>query len=327
MLAGLVLSAHLMGFMWLVGTAAYIKLAERLSRGRWLLPILSLLTILTAHFYVAHFYRTFNFVGWHVYHLLGFDQFVLYGYRYRVLAMVMLLLTILIARQDAIGRWQSSEFWRMVRTPLELSGPGSLLHGHVVGGCHPAKVPDGFHLRRGPFYLGRGSSGLLHPGEYAAASMVCSEPWDLCFRLFCLDVPGHGTPTQNGSAGGGVGERASAGDTRDPKDTYAQGIQSRRCSYRGPGLYRAVLRLCELRAGSLLIQDSRQARQCACDNLLREYRGDAAGDIHGSSRGFAACGNLSVRPEGPEQVVRSRFGCGGDERPVGASACPDRNRS
>ena len=63
MLAGLVLSAHLMGFMWLVGTAAYIKLAERLSRGRWLLPILSLLTILTAHFYVAHFYRTFNFVG------------------------------------------------------------------------------------------------------------------------------------------------------------------------------------------------------------------------------------------------------------------------
>jgi hypothetical protein len=119
-LAGLVLSAHLMGFMWLVGAAAYIKVAERLSKGRWCLPILSLVTILTAHFYVAHLYRTFNFVGWHVYHLLGFDQLVLYSHRYRALAMVMLVLTILIARQDAIRRWRSSEFWRMVRTPLEL---------------------------------------------------------------------------------------------------------------------------------------------------------------------------------------------------------------
>ncbi len=119
-MSGLVLSAHLMGFMWLVGTVGYVKLAERMSRGRWALPIAALLAILGIHFYIAHIYQTYDPVSWHVYNYLGFDQLVLYSHRYRVLAMFALPLAIWIFLPEAIRQRRSSEFWRTVRIPLEL---------------------------------------------------------------------------------------------------------------------------------------------------------------------------------------------------------------
>ncbi len=119
-LTSLVVSAHLLGFTWLAGTVAYIKLAERMSRGRWALAVATLLAILGIHFYVAHFYRTYDPVLGHVYLFLGLDQLVLYSHRYRVLAMVVLLSIILIVLPEAIRKRRSSEFWGSVRTPLEL---------------------------------------------------------------------------------------------------------------------------------------------------------------------------------------------------------------
>ena len=117
-LMGLALSAHLMGFMWLVGTVVYVKLAksklaERISGGRWILLIAALLTILGIHFYIAHIYRTYDPVAWHVYYFLGFDQLVLYSHRYRALAMAVLLVTMLIALPEAIckGEAASSGAW------------------------------------------------------------------------------------------------------------------------------------------------------------------------------------------------------------------------
>ncbi|MFY9844058.1 MAG: hypothetical protein ACLP0H_22355 [Terriglobales bacterium] len=65
-LSGLVLSAHLKGFMWLVGTLAYIKLWQRMTRWRSALPTAALLAILGTHFYIAHTYRTYDPVLWHV---------------------------------------------------------------------------------------------------------------------------------------------------------------------------------------------------------------------------------------------------------------------
>jgi hypothetical protein len=121
----LVLSAHLMGLIWLVGTAAYITLAEsrltnRIPGVRWILPILALIAIVGIHFYVAHIYQTFAPVTWHVYYFAGFDQMVLYGHRYRAIAAGLLLLTILIALPEAIRQRRNCEFWRTLRTPLEL---------------------------------------------------------------------------------------------------------------------------------------------------------------------------------------------------------------
>jgi hypothetical protein len=119
-LAALAISAHLMGFLWLAGTVVYLKAAERIPRYRWMLLIAACLTILTIHFYVSHIYRAFQPVSWHVYYFLGFDQFVLYGRRYRALSMVTFLLGFSIVASEGIRERKSSTFWRSVRAPLEL---------------------------------------------------------------------------------------------------------------------------------------------------------------------------------------------------------------
>jgi hypothetical protein len=119
-LAGLAMSAHLMGFMWLAGTVVYVKLAEQMRRGRWALLIAALLSILGVHFYISHTYRAFDPVSWHVYYFLGFDQLVVYGRRYRVLALITLLFGLLIAILGAIRERNSGAFWRTVQAPLEL---------------------------------------------------------------------------------------------------------------------------------------------------------------------------------------------------------------
>ena len=122
------------------------------------------------------------------------------------------------------------------------SGPGSLLHGQVAGVILP-RYPTGFTYVAARFTSVAAVLGFCILGStrlrrwYAASLGICA------FVFFAWMYQDTGRLTQNGSAGGGVGERASAGDTRDPKENDAQGIQSRRCSYRGPGLYRAVLRL------------------------------------------------------------------------------------
>lgn len=120
LLTGLVLSTHLMGLMWLVGTAGYIQLARRMTRHRWILPIAALLAILGMHLCIPHIYRTYDPVGWQVYNYVGFDQLVLYSHRYRALAIAVLVLTVLIAVPEAIRERRSSEFWGLVRMPLEL---------------------------------------------------------------------------------------------------------------------------------------------------------------------------------------------------------------
>jgi hypothetical protein len=121
-LAGLAMSAHLMGFFWLAGTAVYIKLAGKMPRGRWLLLIVALMTILGVHFYVPHTYRVFDPVSWHVYRFLGFDQLVVYGRRYRVPALIALLLGLLIAILGTIRERNSGALWRTIQAPLELWG-------------------------------------------------------------------------------------------------------------------------------------------------------------------------------------------------------------
>jgi MFS family permease len=124
-LSGLVLSAHLMGFMWLFGTVAYILLAKTkwaggLSTGRWGLPIGTLIAILGVHSYVAFRFRPYGPVRWHIYNFLGFDQLVLYSHRYRIVAIIVIMLTISISFPEVIRQRRNHEFWRTVRIPLEL---------------------------------------------------------------------------------------------------------------------------------------------------------------------------------------------------------------
>ena len=119
-LAGFAMSAHLMGFMWLGGTVAYIKLAGKMRFGRWMLLVVALLAILGVHLYVAHIYHVFQPVSWHIYYFLGFDQLVLYGRRYRILGIVTLLLGLLIAIIGTIKERNSNAFWQALKMPLEL---------------------------------------------------------------------------------------------------------------------------------------------------------------------------------------------------------------
>ncbi|HXY51023.1 MAG TPA: hypothetical protein VEI01_16350 [Terriglobales bacterium] len=117
----LVLAAHPMGFLWLAGTVVYIKLAEKMSGWRrWVLLISAFLTILATHTYIAHVYQTVQPVNWGVHFYSGFDQLVLYGRRYRTLALMVVLLTLAITLAGVIEVRNNGAFWRQVRTPAEL---------------------------------------------------------------------------------------------------------------------------------------------------------------------------------------------------------------
>jgi hypothetical protein len=116
------LLAHPIGFLWLVGTVAYVKFRAAMDeRAGTMLFAIALLVILCVHFYVSHRYRTFSPVGRSFYLFTGPDQLVVYGRRYRVLALAFLMISTAIAALGILAESRRVEFWSKLRIPLELS--------------------------------------------------------------------------------------------------------------------------------------------------------------------------------------------------------------
>jgi hypothetical protein len=135
----LVLLAHPIGFLWLLGTIAYITLWTRVGPGwRLLFPVTA-----AAGFYMFRWYME-NHAQYQAdwteeafYKLNGADQLVLYGERYVLLACAALAWGIIYFGTEIFLRRGESGFWRGIRLAGEL---------YLVAFCATAMFPENFRV-------------------------------------------------------------------------------------------------------------------------------------------------------------------------------------
>ncbi len=144
LLAVAALIAHPIGFLWLIGTALYVTLAERLSASRrWALFPAALAALLGLHFYISHRYRTGGVVGLRIYRFIGPDQLVIYGQRYRLLAAAFLLLVVVIVvdglrketeKLDLVRKsWTACELWTLTVVGVAVMWEGITIPNYGTG--------------------------------------------------------------------------------------------------------------------------------------------------------------------------------------------------
>lgn len=121
LVALIVLVAHPMVFMWLVGAACYVKISERLPNwAHWLLFAAALGSVYAVRVFILHYFEADTFETATFYLFNGADQLVTYGVRYEYLqyAVVIFGALCMISGVTADGK-QAGSRW-IFRTPLEL---------------------------------------------------------------------------------------------------------------------------------------------------------------------------------------------------------------
>jgi hypothetical protein len=166
--AALALLAHPIGFLWMVGTAAYIKLKTKLPRWwKLALPLTAAASFVAVYWYTSH--RPQLMVDWDrgpFYLYNGADQLVLYGKRYAAIAAAAFCLGLAFVILDFYQRRREPSPWKPFELPLEL---------YLVTFCATSLLPE--NLR--PSIYG-GWIGLL-----ASRLTAISAILGLCF-LGCL---------------------------------------------------------------------------------------------------------------------------------------------
>jgi len=135
LLALLALLAHPIGFLWLIGTVAYIRVHEKLPRG-WKLavPLTAAAALFAANRYAAH--QPALSADWDrgpFYLYNGADQLALYGPRYIDLAVVAFVFGVLCVVMDRIAARGEGTSWKRFALPLEL---------YAVTFCGIALLPE-----------------------------------------------------------------------------------------------------------------------------------------------------------------------------------------
>jgi hypothetical protein len=120
-IAALVLVAHPLGFIWLLGAALYLGVAERISRPRYelLLFAAGVAALFLVHYSLTHRYST-DPGSRPFYSFNGADQLVLFSERYRILARALLAFAIVSLAVDLLRRRQESGLWKYYRIPVQL---------------------------------------------------------------------------------------------------------------------------------------------------------------------------------------------------------------
>jgi hypothetical protein len=121
-LVPLVLLAHPIGFLWLMGTALYLILWTKLLHW-WKLavPAAALASLFAVRSYLAHQTRfPVDWVHDPFYIMNGADQLRLYGQRYAALAWAALVFGVLGVLVDVISRRREASLWQSLRLPAEL---------------------------------------------------------------------------------------------------------------------------------------------------------------------------------------------------------------
>jgi len=122
LLLPLVWMAHPIGFLWLVGTVAYVKIREKLP-GWWklALPVAAAGGIFALYWYTAH--RAKFLVDWDrgpFYLYNGADQLGLFGERYFVLAGAAFFLGVVCFVVELWTRGKDVALWKPLVVPFEL---------------------------------------------------------------------------------------------------------------------------------------------------------------------------------------------------------------
>jgi len=122
LLAPVVLLAHALGFVLFVGIGAYRLLWLKFPAAwKWILPVGVLLVCLAMRWYVA--LHPGLEVQWRtvaLWHITGFDQFNVFGLRYRYFTRIIFLLAVLSTALALFRARNRRQFWKERRLPLEL---------------------------------------------------------------------------------------------------------------------------------------------------------------------------------------------------------------
>src|SRR5579864_3089798 len=120
-IALIVLLAHPMVFVWLVGAAGYVKISEKLSGWkRWILFAIALGSVYVVRVYILRHFEADTFETSNFYFFNGADQLVTYGARYEKLAWVVLIFGCVCMIAGLAREWKQKETRWTFRTPLEL---------------------------------------------------------------------------------------------------------------------------------------------------------------------------------------------------------------
>jgi hypothetical protein len=149
-IAPLVLLAHVIGFIWLIGAAIYVWLAEMIpGRRQFLLLVPAVGTLIAQHYY---FWRHFVVEAapysplWYS----GADQLLLYGDRYWICADALIAFVVIALAIDMVRRWreptQSSRDVDRDLTRYFIGDFAIPLQLYIVAALAVPLLPRGIHL-------------------------------------------------------------------------------------------------------------------------------------------------------------------------------------
>lgn len=118
-IAPLVLVAHPLGFIWLLGAAAYVQVYQSTkTTGRRILFVAAIGALVLLHFFLFHHYHA-SAGAKPFYSFNGADQLVLFGERYSYIARALLVFSTVSLTADAILRWRTQQKWSDYALPLQ----------------------------------------------------------------------------------------------------------------------------------------------------------------------------------------------------------------
>ena len=135
LLALFTIPAHPIGFLWLIGVLAYIKIKAKLP-GWWklALPSVAVAALIGIRWYTAHqpaLAADWDRGAFYLYN--GADQLALYGRRYVALAVVAFCFGALCVGVDLVSRRHEQDFWKQLELPFEL---------YAVAFCATTLLPE-----------------------------------------------------------------------------------------------------------------------------------------------------------------------------------------
>jgi hypothetical protein len=118
--APLIVLAHPLGLVWLVGAALYVAIAEAVPR-RWqfLLFFAAAAAIYLLHIYLERYFVV-DAVDDPLYLFTGADQFLLFGDRYKIVQMAVLIFIPAAILWDVFQRRRETRVWPSCAVPLQL---------------------------------------------------------------------------------------------------------------------------------------------------------------------------------------------------------------
>jgi hypothetical protein len=180
--------AHPIGFFWLIGMLAYIKIRAKL-RGWWklALPLAAASGFFAAYWYTAH--RAKFLVDWDrgpFYFYNGADQLTLFDGRYFVLAGAAFFFGVFCVVVDAFARGKDRAFWKAFELPFEW---------YAVAFCATSLLPENLRPSMYAGWIGLLASrlttisailglcilGFLRPRKWHLAGFATCA---LCFFVF-----------------------------------------------------------------------------------------------------------------------------------------------